>query len=551
MPSSLRSNALVLGVLLALAAGRAAAGDEGQADLDKATQLKVGASSLSELGEVVRLCESALGKGLDQNNASFAKNLLAGALTQRGSIHAGQAFRSLLSDGKWQEQRKLALADLERAVGLNPAQPQTLGLIARLNLLPQGDAKRAAEALDQAVAQSGDEPQLKGEALVLRAGIQKEPAKKLADLDEAIQVAPGDASVYRARGIVRAEMNKFAAALDDFNKAIGLDPGQALNYQLKALVLAKQQKFDDALAVLEKARTLLPGNLELPLTKAQILRGRADYPAALEELNRAAAIDANNLEVLLLRAAVYKELGQPAKALDDIDRVLRLKPAAAAVMRDRAMLLAELGKYDKAIAQLEQLHQANPKDPLTLLQLGILSAAQKQNETAVKYFSEVLGQYPGEWSAYRGRADALLGLGRRAGAIADYDKALQLRPKDVGILNNLAWVLATAPEEKLRDGKRALVLALEVAKLTDYKQDYVLSTLAAAYAEAGDFQSAQQWAAKAVELGGKEHSEQLKQELQSYKAGKPWREVLGASAEKKENQGDKPQAKPQRNAAQR
>jgi len=134
--------------------------------------------------------------------------------------------------------------------------------------------------------------------------------------------------------------------------------------------------------------------------------------------------------------------------------------------------------------------------------------------------------------------------------VADYDKALQLRPKDVAVLNNLAWVLATAPEEKVRDGKRALILAQEVSRLTNYRQDYVLSTLAAAYAEAGDFQSARQWAAKAVELGSKEHVEQLKLELQSYQAGKPWREALTAPDEKKK-QDDKPRAKPQPDAAQR
>ena len=550
MSSPFRSCPLVFGVLVALAAGRAPANDQGQADLDKATQLKIGASSVNDLAEVVRLCESALEKGLDQNNTSFAKNLLAGALAQRGTTYAGQAFRSLLSDGKWQDERKLALGDLERAVGLSPAQPQSLGLIARLNLLPGGDAKRAAEALDQAIARSGDEPQLKGESLVLRASVQKEPAKKLADLDEAIQVAPGDASVYRARGIVRADLNKLQAALDDLNKSIELDAGQPLTYQLKALVLAKQQKFDDALAVLERARTLLPGNIDLPLLKAQILKGRADYPAALEELSRAAAIDADNLQVLMSRAAVYRDLHQPAKALADVDHLLRLKPRLPGALRDRAMLLTEMGNYDEAVAQLEQLHRADPKDPQTLIELGTLAVAQKHNETAVKYFSEVLSRYPGEWTAYLGRGDALLNLGRHAAAVADYDKALQLRPKDVAVLNNLAWVLATAPEEKVRDGKRALILAQEVSRLTNYRQDYVLSTLAAAYAEAGDFQSARQWAAKAVELGSKEHIEQLKLELQSYQAGKPWREALTAPDEKKK-QDDKPHAKPQADAAQR
>ncbi|MGD0898315.1 MAG: tetratricopeptide repeat protein [Thermoguttaceae bacterium] len=533
MVNLLRSSGIVLGLCVALGACRGAAADDGQADLDKATQLKIGASTVNDLAEVVRLCESAIQKGLDQNNVSFAKNLLSAALAQRGALYAGRAFRSLLLEGNWQEQRKQALGDLERAVQMNPTQPQSLYLIARLNLLPEGNAKRVAEALDQAVAQSGDEPEVKGEALVLRASIQKEPAKKLADLDEATRVAPGDASVLRARGIVRAEMNKLDAALDDFNKAIELDPKQAPTYQLKALVLVKQKKLDEALAVLQKAREIIPGNIDLPAMKARIDAGRADYPAALEESNRAIGIDANNLEVLLLRAGIYQEMGRKADALADIDHVLKLKPRLSGAMRDRAVLLADLGKFDEAVTQLEQLRQANPKDPLTLLQLGLLYSAGKKYETAAKHFSDLLSQYPDEWMGYRGRADAYLNLGRRAEALADYDKALQLRPKDVGILNNLAWVLATAPEEKLRDGKRALVLAKEASKLTEYKHDYILSTLAAAHAEDGDFASAQEWAAKAVELGTKEHVEQIKKELESYKAGKPWREALPEPEEKK------------------
>ena len=59
--------------------------------------------------------------------------------------------------------------------------------------------------------------------------------------------------------------------------------------------------------------------------------------------------------------------------------------------------------------------------------------------------------------------------------------------------------LATAPEDKLRDGHRAVALATDACRQTEYKQDYILSTLAAAYAETGDFDSARKWAAQAVE----------------------------------------------------
>ena len=66
-------------------------------------------------------------------------------------------------------------------------------------------------------------------------------------------------------------------------------------------------------------------------------------------------------------------------------------------------------------------------------------------------------------------------------------------------------MLATSPDDKLRNGSRAIELATKAAELTEYKAAYILSTLAAAYAETGDFQTAIKWSSKAVEIGDKEH----------------------------------------------
>ena len=91
--------------------------------------------------------------------------------------------------------------------------------------------------------------------------------------------------------------------------------------------------------------------------------------------------------------------------------------------------------------------------------------------------------------------------------------------------------------EQLRDGHRALALATDACRQTEYKQDYILSTLAAAYAETGDFESARKWAAQAVEVKPSPNAEpsrkdELKKELDSYKANKPWREALPLPQEK-------------------
>ena len=73
MARLVRSTGLGLALVLTLAAGLAWAANEGQADLDKATQLKISAATTSDLSDVIKLCERALQKGLDKSNSTFAR----------------------------------------------------------------------------------------------------------------------------------------------------------------------------------------------------------------------------------------------------------------------------------------------------------------------------------------------------------------------------------------------------------------------------------------------------------------------------------------------
>ena len=149
------------------------------------------------------------------------------------------------------------------------------------------------------------------------------------------------------------------------------------------------------------------------------------------------------------------------------------------------------------------------------------------------------------------RGDAKLSISEHASAVEDYQSALTMmeesrevsddqRASDTdysGLLNNLSWVLSTTPKDDLRDGPRSLELALKACEATEYKEAHILSTLAAAYAETGDFEKAREWAGKAVEVASGEENpqlEQLKEELESYKQNKPWRE------EQKTEENDKP-----------
>jgi Flp pilus assembly protein TadD len=90
-------------------------------------------------------------------------------------------------------------------------------------------------------------------------------------------------------------------------------------------------------------------------------------------------------------------------------------------------------------------------------------------------------------------------------------------------LNNLAWIRATDRSAELRDGAQAVKLAERCCKLSNYKMNGTLDTLAAAYAEAGRFDDAIRWQTKAIELAGAADTSELKKQLESYQAGKPLR----------------------------
>ena len=243
-----------------MAAPAPAAGD-GQADLDKATELKLGAQNTGDLSDVIQLCDSALKKGLDKANTVFANDLMASALVQRGSVTAAKIFGDestpspglKLDEDHWKDYRKEALADLEKGLKISPKQPQAHFMVAKLYLLPGGDAEKAMHSLDQAIDLADDDAGMKAKALLLRASLRKNATQRQADLDEAVKTLPGNAMLLRTRGMVLAEQKDWDKALADFDKAIAAEPKNPLAYQLKAAVLVKIKKYAEALPVLEKA----------------------------------------------------------------------------------------------------------------------------------------------------------------------------------------------------------------------------------------------------------------------------------------------------------
>ena len=109
-------------------------------------------------------------------------------------------------------------------------------------------------------------------------------------------------------------------------------------------------------------------------------------------------------------------------------------------------------------------------------------------------------------------------------AIADYKESLRLNPNDPAVYNALAWLQATCPDERCRDGENAVANAVNGNELSGGDNWDHIDTLAAAYAEDCQFDKAVEMQTKAIKLAPETEKERLRSRLELYKHGKPYRE---------------------------
>jgi tetratricopeptide (TPR) repeat protein len=517
-------------------ASRAIAADnEGQADLDKATEKKLSAISIEDLGEVIDLCETAMKKGLDASNTQFANDLYTSTLLQRATFYT-QYVTEHDGDGDprgWVKVRELALADLEKVVGKDSKVGAAHLMIAKLQQIRGGDHARALKAAEKAVELTKDDINLQAAARVIRGNLLTDPKKQEEDFDAAIKLTPSDPDAIWSRALFLGGQKKYEAALADLDTLLKINSQtkKPQVYIARGVVLFELKRNDEAMGSFDRAIQLRPGSADPYIQRARIRAAMKDTKGAIEDLNLALQLEPENMWALLTRARVHQQAGDLNRAKEDIDIALKNRPGDVQALELRAAIFAKEKKYDEAIKDLEELAKIAPKNPELMFQLGLFYLADKQSHKAIEKFTVALETDSKNPMIYAERGSAYLNLGKHAEAIRDYEQATKLKPDDSELQNNYAWVLCTSPDAKLRDGHRAIELGKQACEATNYKEAYILSTFAAAYAETGDFDTAIKWSTKAVEIGDAKDKDELRKELDSYKNKKPWREVHDEDAD--------------------
>ncbi len=508
---------------------------EGQEDLDQATLVKLQAKTMGDLEKAIELTETALEKGLDEENEIYAKDLLTATLYEHASRLSALIFDRQPIDPRWRAARRVSMKNLERALEINSEMGDAQLLVARLQALPGGDRGRAKQAVDRAIKLLTDEAEQMATALVVRGGLAEKPDEMLADFERAIQLNPRDMSAWRARGIYFLTQGQHEKALDDFRRLLENDPDDLRAHQAVAQTLQQMKQYDKALEHLDEVIKAEPKSSIPYMLRAQILEENEKNDEAIASLNDAIRISPTDLAALLMRARLRATEGQFDLAHADIERSLQLQPAMPQAILLRSAILAAQRRFEDAIGDLQQLLRQNPDNADIKIQIATYHEANLQPTRAIEIYDEVLQDNPEEWVALRRRGDAYLSKGMHKEAIRDYEEALTHQPEDSGILNNLAWVLATSPIDELRNGTRSIDLAEKACEVTDYKKPHILSTLAAGHAEMGDFDEAVKWSSKAAEMEDPTQDaaidDQLQRELDSYREQKPWRETQNVEEE--------------------
>ena len=518
---------------------------EGLAELDEAMRLKVTSTGLQDLNQVITKLEVAIDRGLEVDDNDFAEQMLSDSLMERASTLMQVINTRSIMDPRVQKIRALVTSDLRRVLDYDDPIPNAYLMLGKLMALPGGDPHEARRVIGKYLELEELPADEHAEALVLRAQLMKDDAKALADMQAAIELAPENMGYRLAKAVFLRRAKKLDEADAAIDEVIQLSPEDANAYILKGEIYREQNRLQDALASFDKATELEPEAPGPFQNRGEIYRQQGQYEEAIAQFNEVLKLQPGVLLTLMHRADAFLASEKLQEALTDIEIVLEKQPLVAA-HRLRAAILIKMDRLDEAVKEMESVSAAMPDQPELKMQLALYYLVDKQSSKAISLYSDILEQDPDNFETLQARGDAYLNVGMHAEAIADFRHALKLQPEDTTLLNNLAWVLATSPEDSLRDGKQAVEFATKACELTDYKTPHILSTLAAAFAEEGNFETAIKWSQQAVDLKDPEHGEQLAKELDSYRDGQPWREkqTIDEKAAEKPPLVDTPQVDP-------
>jgi tetratricopeptide (TPR) repeat protein len=331
-------------------------------------------------------------------------------------------------------------------------------------------------------------------------------------------------------GLILEKQGQLAEAQAEYTESLRLDPTFVDGYINRGVLLERLGRLEEAEAEYAAGLRVNPFYAPAHLNQGvllerqgRLLEAEAKYRESLR-FDPTFALAHNNL------GSVLEKQGLLAEAQAEYLAILRLNPADTTAHTNLGAVLVKQGQLEEGRSEFAESLRLDPTLVLARNNLGAVLQMQGRLWEAQAVFAEGLRLDPGNATAHHNLATLLLRQGQFEDAMAHLAEAARLRPSDVAVHQLRAWIWATCPEAKLRDGRRAVASATRACELTGWKEAGTLATLAAAYAETGDFAQAVTWQTRASELLRDEpRRPAFRHQLSLYEARQPYREPWARS----------------------
>jgi tetratricopeptide (TPR) repeat protein len=338
---------------------------------------------------------------------------------------------------------------------------------------------------------------------------------------KAVQLAPDRVNARNNLALTLMLLGRHQEALTQIDEALRLAPENHEVHNNLGNIHAEQGNNEQAILCYQKALALAPLNSRSHYNLGNSLLSLGRTNAAMQSFSAAARIDRNYWEPRQRLAQIHAGLGDLVRSVQYYSEVVQLETNQFVAWNDYGAALGRLGRLEEATNCFVRALRLKPD--FTNAQSNLSNAlARLQGPPDSPAHPAVSAR-----SLYA-QARVLYQEGRTREALQQLLQAIRLQPDWAEAQNDAAWLLATANDATVRNGREAVRLAESANELTGRNQPNVLGTLAAAYAEAGRFNEACATAERALALADKAGLQRLAEQtaarLALYRQGQSFRQ---------------------------
>jgi tetratricopeptide (TPR) repeat protein len=343
--------------------------------------------------------------------------------------------------------------------------------------------------------------------------------------DESIFSDPDGAFLYGDR--VPRDQKEYDQAVEDYSALIRRDPNFPGAFFHRGDAWTKKGEYDKAIKDYSEAIRREPKSFEPFFNRGYARAKKGEYDKAIKDFDEVIRLNPKCTEAFWTRGIAHHANGEYDQAIEDFDEAIRIGPwIDPRVFCFRGIAWRAKGDNDRAINDFNEAIRRARETVATILVSSSLNLAKGEYAYAIGNCRQAIWQCREAAAAFDLRGRAWHTKGDYDKALQDFDEAISVNAQYELAYINKAFLMATCPVEKYRDGKKAMELATKACELTAWKDYRAIATLAAGCAECGQFEEAMKWQKKVLDdtqvLKGE--GEKARQRLKLYEEKKPYRE---------------------------